>query len=207
MLYYNCKIVRFCKFNTNNFNWEESSIFNSSAILWYFDTHQDLPHVSKYHRENYREHCLLTIDEMFKRTEESTLLIAACLHDIAKPRIQGLNKIGEPCFYGHEEITDEEMSQFLTLDDERFLYVKALVLCHMTPYKVVTASDYDSTLVKSCKKTLRKAEIDIEVNDEFIHDLTLLHQADDAGSVRRDEDLVGIEERCEHACQMVCGLQ
>ena len=25
-------------------------MFNSSAILRYFDTHKDLPHVSKYHR-------------------------------------------------------------------------------------------------------------------------------------------------------------
>ena len=182
-------------------------MFDSLAILLYFDTHKELPHVSKYHRESYREHCMLTIDEMFKRTEKSTLLIAACLHDVAKPRTQGLNKIGEPCFYGHEEITDEEMSQFLSLDDERFLYVKALVLCHMMPYKCENANDYAKAIRKECRKALRKAGVELEVTDDFIFDVELLHEADDAGSIRRDEDLKGIEERIERVVANIMELQ
>lgn len=181
-------------------------MFNLSALLIHFNLYKELPHISKYHRETYYQHCMLVIDEMFKRTEDSALLIAACLHDIGKPATQGLNKIGEPCFYGHEEVTDEELAHILSMDDERFQYVKALIWCHMTPYKVITAKDYDATLVKSCKKTLRKAGIDVEVNHDFIRDLTLLHEADDAGSVRHDEDLASVEERCERAYHKLHGL-
>ena len=174
-------------------------MFNASALLRYFDTHENLPHISKYHRESYKEHCLLVIEAMSTKTADTTLIIAACLHDIAKPRTQGLNKINEPCFYGHEEITDAELLQFLTPDDPRFNYVKALILCHMAPYHVQNAKDYDKALRKQCRKCLKNGGIELEVDDAFIHDLMLLHEADDSGSIRRDEDLPEIAERIERA--------
>jgi len=181
-------------------------MFNSSALLQHFSTHTDLPHVSKYHRENYFQHSMLVIEAMGKLTDSTTLLIAACLHDIAKPRTQGLNKIGEPCFYGHEEVSDEELSQFLTVDDERYTRVKALIWCHMHPYLLANASDYDKAIRKYCRKSLRKAGIDIEVDDAFVNDVALLHEADDIGSIRRDEDLEGIEEQVEKAYDIINGL-
>ena len=168
-------------------------MFNSSALLEHFAAHTTLPHVSKYHRESYFQHSMLVIDAMENLTDSTTLLIAACLHDIAKPRTQGLNKIGEPCFYGHEEVSDEELSQFLSVDDARYLRVKALIWCHMHPYLLANASDYDKAIRKYCRKSLRKAGIDIEVDDAFVNEVALLHEADDTGSIRRDEDLSGIE--------------
>lgn len=174
-------------------------MFDSVALSRFFDTHEDLPHISKYHREDYRQHCLLVIDAMAEKTDDDTLLIAACLHDIAKPRTQGLNKINEPCFYGHEEVSDSELTQFLSTDDQRFTYVKALILCHMAPYHMQSAKDYDKALRKQCRKCLKNGGIELEVDDAFIQDLTLLHEADDSGSVRRDEDLPKITERIEHA--------
>ena len=174
-------------------------MFNSSALLQHFSAYTDLPHVSKYHRENYFQHSMLVIEAMEKLTDTTALLIAACLHDIAKPRTQGLNKIGEPCFYGHDEVSDEELSQFLTVDDERYTRVKALIWCHMHPYLLANASDYDKAIRKYCRKSLRKAGIDIEVDDAFVNEVALLHEADDTGSIRHDEDLIGIESRIEKA--------
>lgn len=182
-------------------------MFDSASLLRYFDTHKDLPHVSKYHSENYPEHSLLVIDEMAKRTDDPVLLIAACLHDVAKPRTQALNKVNEPCFYGHDEITDEEMQQFLSADDERYSAVKALVVCHMVPYICANANDFDKSVRKGCRKALKKAGLGDEVSDDFIREVMLLHEADDAGSVRRDEDLNGIQERMERAVTLVEGLQ
>jgi len=182
-------------------------MFNSSALLQYFTTHTNLPHVSKYHRENYFQHSMLVIDAMRKLTDNTTLLIAASLHDIAKPRTQGLNKIGEPCFYGHEEVYDEELSRFLTTDDERYSRVKALIWCHMHPYLLANAIDYDKAIRKYCKKSLRKAGIDIEVDDDFVNEVTLLHKADDAGSVRHDKDLPGIESRIKKAYSIINELK
>ncbi|MBQ8300182.1 MAG: HD domain-containing protein [Clostridia bacterium] len=181
-------------------------MFNASALLRFFDDHKDLPHVSKYHLENFKEHCLLVIDEMAKRTTDSAMLIAACLHDIAKPRTQGYNKINQPCFYGHEKVTDEELSQFLTPDDARYERVKALILCHMTPYNVINKDETDTVVPKLCQKALKKAGIEIEVDDAFIHEVMMLHEADDAGTIRSDENLAGINERIETAISRIAEL-
>ena len=116
-------------------------MFNSFALIQYFEDNKNLPHISKYHRENCKEHCMLVIDAMAERTKDRTMLIAACLHDIAKPRTQALNKIGEPCFYGHDEVTDDDIAPFLTAEDECYAYVKALIFCHMVPYKVENAKE------------------------------------------------------------------
>ena len=182
-------------------------MFNASALLRFFDDHKDLPHVSKYHREGYREHCLLVIDEMAKRTCDSTLIIAACLHDIAKPRTQGYNKVNEPCFYGHETVTDEEMSQFLSLDDPRYERIKALVLCHMTPYNVINKDEADKVIPKLCRKALKKGGIELEVDDAFIYDVMLLHEADDTGTIRSDKNLTGITERIEKVIQYITEME
>lgn len=179
-------------------------MFYAKLYLDYIEANKDLPHVSKYHREGYLEHCLLVVDAICSDAVPRRLYLAACLHDIAKPRTQGYNKIGDPCFYGHEEIMDEELSQFLTPDDADYNYVKALILCHGLPYKVQTAADYTRTLIRSCDKTLRKAGSLVEVNDAFVSDLMCLHHADDNGSVRTDADLEGIEARCEEARRLVC---
>lgn len=182
-------------------------MFNTSALLQYFTNNKDLPHVSKYHRENYFQHSMLVVEAMSNITDDTTLLIASCLHDIAKPRTQGLNKIGEPCFYGHDEVSDEELSMFLTLDDPRYSRVKALIWCHMHPYLLANATDYDKAIRKYCRKSLRKAEINIEVDDSFVEDVALLHKADDTGSIRHDEELIQIEDRIQKAYCIINGLK
>lgn len=181
-------------------------MFNSSAFVHFLEQHIYVPHVSKYHSETYVQHCLLVIDEMSKRTTDCALLIAACMHDIAKPRTQGINKIGEPCFYDHELITDDELQRFIDPDDARYEYVKALVLCHMNPYYVHTASDYDKSLRKYCRKSLIKAGSNIEVDDTFIRDVSILHDSDQAGTVKHDDELEGVAKRCESAYRTISTL-
>lgn len=166
-------------------------MFNSSLLLAFYNEHQDIPHVSKYHHESYVQHALLVVDEMSKLTSDSTLLLAAALHDIAKPRTQGINKLGEPCFYGHEEISDDELSQFLSEDDSRYEQVKRLIRCHMAPYKIIEQAKFDKTLRKMCRKIIGE-----EPTEEFISQVMLLHQADDAGSVRCEADMEEVELRC-----------
>ena len=183
-------------------------MFNSAALIRYFDDHENLPHVSKYHRENYKEHCMLVIGSMAERSCERTMLLAACLHDVAKTRTQALNKVGEPCFYGHDEVTDDDLTPFLSADDACYAYVKALISCHMVPYKVENAKDYDKALRKECRKALRKAGVEELADDEeFISNVLLLHECDDAGSIRRDEDLEGVNKRVKYAEAVLSGLQ
>lgn len=182
-------------------------MFNASVLLQYLADNENLPHKSKYHCENYFQHAMFVIEEMGDLTDDSTLMIAACLHDIAKPRTQGFNKINEPCFYGHDEVSDEELSKFLTPDDPRYSRVKALIWCHMHPYLLSSATDYDRAIRKYCRNSLRKAEIDIEVDDTFIEDVELLHKADDAGSARSDKELGQIDYRIQRAYYIVNVLE
>ena len=182
-------------------------MFNSSSLVQYFEANRDLPHVSKYHRESYKDHCMLVIDAMAKRTTDRKMLIAACLHDVAKPRTQALNKIGDPCFYGHEEVTDDDLTPFLSTDDECYSYVKALLFCHMVPYKVANAKDYGNALIKECRKALRKAGAEeLEADEKFISNVLLLHECDDEGSIRSDDNLVGVSERVELAESIIRAL-
>lgn len=174
-------------------------MFNSVALLRYFEEHQTLPHVSQYHKEDYPQHCLLVISEILKRTTDSAIIIAACLHDIAKPRTQGYNQRNEPCFIGHETVNDEELSQFLSYDDSRYARVKALILCHMVPYRLHEAKDYDKSFRKSCRKNLKLGNLDFEVTDELIRDVIVLHEADNAGTIRDVSDLSSVEDRCKKA--------
>lgn len=176
-------------------------MFNSVALLDFFQSNANLPHISKYHRESYIQHCLLVTHEMAKLTDDNVMMLAATLHDIAKPRTQGINKRGEPCFYGHEEISDEELSQFLSLDDPRYMKVKNLIMCHMVPYKILDPSNFDATFRKMCRKILHE-----EPSEEFLADVMLLHKADDLGSVRNDADLPGAEQRCENAKSILLSL-
>lgn len=101
----------------------------------------------------------------------------------------------------------KEKTLYLLTEREKVKFLSVGIL--NAHFSVSIKNQMSTLLIAACLHDiakLRTAAIDIDVNDEFIYDLTLLHQADDAGSVRRDEDLVGIEERCEHAYQLVCGL-
>ena len=88
------------------------------ALLTFLDNHSDCLHLSRYHREDYPTHCLIVIYRMIREflsgKVSEAALVAACLHDIAKPRTAGLNKRNEACFYGHENVTDEEAGVRLT---------------------------------------------------------------------------------------------
>ena len=83
-------------------------MFDAKAFIEYLYANKDLPHKSSYHQEGYFQHCLLAFNAMWEMTKDDTLLVAIALHDVAKVRTQGWNKKNEPCFWQHNEITDEE---------------------------------------------------------------------------------------------------
>lgn len=176
-------------------------MFNSILLLSFFQSNANLPHISKYHCESYIQHCLLVIDEISKLTDNNVLILAAALHDIAKPRTQGINKRGEPCFYGHEEINDEELSQFLSMDDHRYLGVKNLIKCHMVPYKILDPNNFDKTFRKMCRKILHE-----EPSDDFLADVMLLHKADERGSIRSNAAMSTVKQSCENAEHFLLSL-
>lgn len=105
-------------------------------IIDFLQENKDIPHKSKYHRETYYEHCMLVLNNAIEMGADRPTLIAAALHDIAKPRTQGFNKIGDACFYGHENVTEEEVAQFIPKEDKDFGQVVVLIQCHMLPYQV-----------------------------------------------------------------------
>lgn len=181
-------------------------MFNLPAFQAHLKENENLPHTSKYHFESYPEHVLSVLYKVSEQSSDPTpdyLWIAACLHDIAKPRTQGYNKIGGACFYDHEEITDEELTQFLTRDYEHYERVKALILCHMLPYHLANANDFSAALRKYCRKKLAKFCVNVEVDDTFIIDLMTLHNADDAGSVRAKEDMEEAQKNCKYAADVL----
>jgi len=182
-------------------------MFRNTDFLYFLDNNAALPHYSRYHQEGYKEHCLLVVDEVEQKTDDSALLIAACLHDIAKPRKQTWNKRGEASFKQHEDVTDEELSQFLTMDDWRFDYVKALVLCHMLPIRIAKHEIKNKTIEDACKEIFERRNIKVMLNDKFIADLMLLHQADVAGSIEDREMLKQIKNRCRSAYSLILNLR
>ena len=67
----------------------------------------------------------------------------------------------------------------------------------MFPYNVAREhpDDLEAAIKVACRKELRRAGLEVQVDDEFYRQLMLLHKADDQGSVRLQEALEGIDER------------
>lgn len=158
-----------------------------------------IAHKSQYHKESYKEHVLLVFYHACTETEDKNIRKAAILHDIRKPETFGLNKINEPCFYKHEEVPAEDIEKYIE-EGEDINLIRALIMCHMTPYKCLTNKndDYKNVVMKSCAKTLKKFSIDITVDDEFYNKLMILHQADQRGSIRTLEEYT-IEDQMQAA--------
>mgnify|MGYP004467606691 CR=1 FL=1 len=176
-------------------------MFRADFARYYYEDFSKLPHTSKYHFESYYEHVMLVVAEAQRlaqgRPEDDVVVLAACLHDINKPLTQGFNKVGGACFYGHELVRDADISVFLSKEDRRYERAMALIRCHMFPYNVAREhpDDLEAAIKVACRKELRRAGLEVQVDDEFYRQLMLLHKADDRGSVRSQEALEGIDER------------
>lgn len=162
-------------------------------LVDFFATHAGIPHVCAHHAEPFDVHCLRVVGRMieeYKRGRASEeLLLAACLHDIAKPRKAYVGKDGQAHFYGHEHVTDEELAQFLDPSYPGFERVADLVRGHSLPWQIKETGS---------KKLKRRYDALIEkYGPGFGGELDLLVTCDRAASVEDAADLPAAREEAE----------
>ncbi len=164
-------------------------------IVDFYDDNANILHVSRYHREGFKTHCLLVIGNIMDEYESGNVseeaVVAAFLHDIAKPRTAALNKRNEACFYHHEEVTMEEMSVFLNPNYPGFENVMDLVHGHMLPHSINenTPEPYRQMNKDKLSSLLDKHD------EQFKNNLMVLADCDSRASVKSDDDLPEAERK------------
>lgn len=164
-------------------------------LVDYFDTNAEILHKSRYHKEGFKTHCLLVIDNILSQYEAGNVseqaVVAACLHDIAKPRTAALNKRNEACFYGHENVTKEEVTEFLNPDYPGFEVVLDLIHGHMLPHGIGenTPEPFRGRNREQLNNLLGRHD------EQFEKDLMILAECDSNASVKSDDDLAQAEKQ------------
>ncbi|MBQ3951260.1 MAG: HD domain-containing protein [Oscillospiraceae bacterium] len=166
-------------------------------LMNYFGTHASIPHACAHHAEPFDVHCLCVIGRMVEAYENGNaseeLLLAACLHDIAKPRTAKPGKDGQAHFYGHEHVTGEELAEFLSPSYPGFERVADLVRGHSLPWQISEAGSR-----KLRKRLKRHYDALIEkYGSGFGKELDLLVACDRAGSVEDAADLPAARKEAE----------
>ena len=166
---------------------------NIQKLVGFLEKNAGIPHVCAHHAEPFDVHCLRVVGRMieeYKRGRASEeLLLAACMHDIAKPRKASVGKDGQAHFYGHEHVTDEELAQFLDPSYPGFERVADLVRGHSLPWQIEETGS---------KKLRKRYDALIEkYGSGFGENLDLLVACDRAGSVEDAADLPAAREEAE----------
>ena len=166
-------------------------------LVGFFGANAGIPHACTHHAEPFDVHCLGVIGRMVEAYEKGNaseeLLLAACLHDIAKPRTAKPGKDGQAHFYGHEHVTDEELAQFLDPSYPGFKRVADLVRGHSLPWQISEAGSK-----KLRKRLKRRYNALIEkYGTGFGEELDLLVACDQEGSVEDAADLPAAREEAE----------
>lgn len=107
----------------------------NELMMWLHDKSLETLHTSKYHNEDLFLHVLLVVHYV-NDYNDKVLNLSAYLHDIGKPSHHGQKENGDNTFYGHENVTEEELSRFLPCDHPNFHDVLELVQRHMDPFYV-----------------------------------------------------------------------
>lgn len=121
--------------DTCGYNRQTTYFKYNEFIEWLHDKSLQTPHTSRYHNEDLFLHTLLVLHYV-QEYEDIVLSLAAWLHDIGKPNHHGQKSNGDNTFYGHENVTEEELSRFLSCDYPYFNDVLELVQKHMDPFYV-----------------------------------------------------------------------
>ena len=160
-------------------------------LVNHFAENADIPHVCDYHKEAYDVHCLCVIGYAVAKYEagevSEEVLLAACLHDVKKPQKAFVGKDGQAHFYGHENVTDEELAVFIDPKYRNFARVAELVRGHSLPWQ------------KAGSKKLEKRynalieEYGCAIGDE----LRLLVDCDHGGGVVEEANLPAMVEEAE----------
>lgn len=131
----------------------------------------------KYHAEGDAwNHTLLVVDEMARIDNSETMMLAALLHDIGKPKVSREME-GRIISHGHAEVGAPLAAEFLkTLTDEKHLIqeVCTLVKEHMNPYSLYRDKASNAAL----KRFSRRVDIHAVLN---------LAEADDKGSLGNEK--------------------
>lgn len=168
---------------------------NLHKLIAFFDANSEILHKSRYHKEGFKIHCLLVIGSMLEQYESGEVseeaVIAACLHDIAKPRTAALNKRNEACFYGHENVDDKEVAEFLDPNYSGFTKVVDLIRAHMLPLGIGenTPEPYRGRNQERLNSILNRHD------KQFEKDLMILSNCDTRASVVSDDDLAAAERK------------
>lgn len=175
---------------------------NLQSLVGYFDHNAGILHRGRYHHEGFDAHCYLVIGNMLAEYEAGRTsidaVLAACLHDVAKPRTAALNKRGDACFYGHEKVTDEELASFLDPGYPGFVRVAELVRAHMLPYQMAE---------QASPKLQRRYDALLErFGKAFGQDLAILAKCDDNGCVRDDAALPAAIKVAKETRELLLGL-
>ena len=170
---------------------------NLRKLIAFFDTNSGILHKSRYHKEGFETHCLLVIEGMLAQYESGNVsedaFIAACLHDIAKPRTAALNKRNEACFYGHEKVNAGEVAEFLSPDYPGFEKVLDLIRGHMLPLGVGenTPEPFRGQNQERLNNLLKRYD------EQFKKDLMTLSDCDTRAGIKSDDDLAEAERRAD----------
>ena len=110
-------------------------MFYIDKFIKFMNDNRYIPHMSRYHSETFYDHVYGVVLSCKKSGVRYRPLIIACaLHDIAKPRTVVVRPDKGATFYGHEDITVDELAEFLDEDDDDFDEVYNLIKLHMKPY-------------------------------------------------------------------------
>lgn len=168
---------------------EALRLLKIEKLVNFFATNASIPHVCAHHAEPFDVHCLRVVGRMIAEYRQGhaseELLLAACLHDIAKPRKASVGKDGQAHHYGHEHVTNEELAQFLDPSYPGFERVADLVRGHSLPWQI------EETKSKRLKRRLKRRYDALikKYGPGFGRELDLLVTCDRAGSVEDAADL------------------
>ena len=108
--------------------------YYTKFMKWLENVNEETPHTSKYHKESFYEHVLLTANSAALQFSNRAVFIAALLHDIGKPETMVVRPEKGATFYNHETHLDL-LKEFLTEDDMHYKLVHDLIELHMLPYQ------------------------------------------------------------------------
>lgn len=133
-------------------------MFNYSKFMkWLEETNEITPHESKYHKESFYEHVLLTACSAACHNASRPVFIAALLHDIGKPETLVMRPEKGATFYNHETHLDL-IKEFLTEDDMHYYLVCELIKLHMLPYQLNGPEPWRSHAEKQMLEVLHNCD-------------------------------------------------
>ena len=106
------------------------------------------------------------------------------------------DSFGDACFYGHENVTEEEVANFIPKEDKDFGQVVALIQCHMLPYQVNGPDPWGEKARTALAESIEKYGA---LYKDFEKNLNLLHECDERGTVRTKEQEVNMVEKINNA--------